>query len=520
MRTVVLRASLLCLLAAATGTVGCAATYFVSPRGSDANPGTSPQAPWKTLEKVNSVVFLPGDRILLEAGSRYTGQLKPQGSGAPGRPIVVDMYGEGPKPRIDGQGEVAAPLLLENVEYWEVSNLELTNESAAPEHKLSGVKVHIKDFGTAHHIHLKDLYIHDLSGDPDHDTGHGDGINWLNEGKKTKSRFDGLLIENCRIERCTRNGIWGWTGYWRRDEWYPSFNVVIRDNTLKNMGLHGIVAIGCDGALVEYNYVERPCMSGGGIGIWAWSSDNTVVQFNEVTGTSGRVDSQAFDSDWNCQNTIFQYNYSHDNTGGFLLVCTPKVEPKNLGNKTTIARYNISENDGALLSLFCLAGPLEGVHVYGNTFYVGPEIKTPFVLHWDWDGWATGGYFHNNIIYADGELRYEFGGSKDNVFDGNLYYGNHRDPPKDAYAITADPSLVRPGGGGTIGDPHKLHTLSAYRLLPGSPAIDRGVDLRSVLPADAGGRDFFGTAVPVGGAPDVGAHEFDPDAAPAAKRGS
>ena len=58
-------------------------------------------------------------------------------------------------------------------------------------------------------------------------------------------------------------------------------------------------------------------------GIWPWDCDNSIIQFNEVSGVKGTKDGQAFDSDYRCRNSLFQYNYSHDNEGGFMLICSP-----------------------------------------------------------------------------------------------------------------------------------------------------------------------------------------------------
>ncbi|UCC22785.1 MAG: hypothetical protein JSW23_01575, partial [Planctomycetota bacterium] len=78
--------------------------YVDSNDGNDNNSGTSPEQAWKSLAPVNSMTFMPGNKILFKAGTTYTGQLKPQGSGAEGSPIVINMYGDGNKPRIDGEG--------------------------------------------------------------------------------------------------------------------------------------------------------------------------------------------------------------------------------------------------------------------------------------------------------------------------------------------------------------------------------------------------------------------------------
>ena len=40
-------------------------TYFVSPYGNDIASGLSIKDAWKSLDKVNSVTFLPGDKILI-----------------------------------------------------------------------------------------------------------------------------------------------------------------------------------------------------------------------------------------------------------------------------------------------------------------------------------------------------------------------------------------------------------------------------------------------------------------------
>jgi hypothetical protein len=485
-----------------------ATDYYVSPSGNDSNSGTSPEQAWKSLVPVNSTTFLPGDSILFKADGQWTGQLKPQGLGAEGSPIVIDMYGEGAKPCIDGAGTVVETLLLYNVEYWEINNLEITNWSPTDLPQGKGVYIHINNFGTAHHIHLKNLYIHDIRGDySGHASGSGDGINWLNEGSSVLSRFDGLLIEDCHIAQCDLDGIWGWSEYWARDNWYPSLNVVIRGNLVEDVGLHGIVPIGCDGALVEYNVLRGAVQKySSGCGIWPWSCDNTIVQFNEASGVEGSWDGWGFDSDWNSQNNIFQYNYSHDNEVGFMLVCTPAVASWNLGNRGTIVRYNISQNDGWGASdhypaTIRIIGPCEDTYVYGNTIYVGSSLDIPVLdLGWSWQGWSTGNYFYNNIFYVDGQASHTFGSSTNNVFSNNVWYGNHTGAPYDPNAITADPMLVEPNSGGD-----GMDTLDGYKLQAGSPCIDAGTDI-----PDSGGWDFWGNEVPSGDGYDVGAHEYAP----------
>ncbi|MBM4148591.1 MAG: hypothetical protein FJ224_06065, partial [Lentisphaerae bacterium] len=54
--------------------------------------------------QASSRTYGPGDRVLLERGKRFTGQLLIRGGGEPGRPVIVDAFGEGALPILDGNG--------------------------------------------------------------------------------------------------------------------------------------------------------------------------------------------------------------------------------------------------------------------------------------------------------------------------------------------------------------------------------------------------------------------------------
>ncbi|MCK5174038.1 MAG: hypothetical protein KAR47_11655, partial [Planctomycetes bacterium] len=102
-------------------------TYYVdSADGKDTNSGTTPAKAWKSLDKVNNMVFDAGDQILFKAGTTYFGKLKPQGSGAAGCPIIIDMYDTGSKPLIDAVGYLAG-IHIEDSSYIHVNNLRITS---------------------------------------------------------------------------------------------------------------------------------------------------------------------------------------------------------------------------------------------------------------------------------------------------------------------------------------------------------------------------------------------------------
>jgi hypothetical protein len=472
-------------------------TYYVdSVLGNDTNNGQSITGAWKTLDKINSGEFASGDKILLKAGSSWGGVLMPGGKGTAETPIVVDSYGDGPKPRIDAAGAYLTTVYLYNSEGFEIRNLDIANTAKKRTPRLTGVLVKVRDYGTARHIVLSGLDIHDVLGSVVKKEGGGAGINFSSGGNVVKSRFDGLLVENCRLTRTDRNGI-TFGGYWSRQSWFPHLNVVIRGNLLEDIGGDGIVPASCDGALVERNTIRggRMRATDAAAGIWPWSSDNTVIQFNEVSGMKGTVDGQGFDSDWNCQNTLIQYNYSHNNDGGFLLICndgTSKM-PYNIGNIGTVVRYNISQNDGT--RTFHITGPVRDTQIYNNTIFVGPQLDINILKPGRWGGdWPENTRFSNNIFYSLGKSRFDLGSMRNTVFENNAFFGTIENRPADAKAVLADPVLDKVGSAG-----QGLDAIQGYRLQRTSPAIASGIVIEK-----NGGRDYAGRKLPTS-APDIGA---------------
>ena len=67
--------------------------YVSSSQGNDSNDGLSIQAPFQTIEKLNSMQFNAGDSIYLKSGDYWEGMLWIKGSGSLTQPIVIDVYG-------------------------------------------------------------------------------------------------------------------------------------------------------------------------------------------------------------------------------------------------------------------------------------------------------------------------------------------------------------------------------------------------------------------------------------------
>lgn len=229
-------------------------------------------------------------------------------------------------------------------------------------------------------------------------------------------------------------------------------------------------------------------------GIWPFDCNDALIQFNEVSGYKGTKDGEGFDSDYLCRRSVFQYNYSHDNDGGFILVCTPG----NSFNLDTIIRYNISQNDGLPDSqVFNFGGGAKNAKVYNNTIYLGPKQNLKLLQFGTWNrGNAQDTQFYNNIFYVDGQAKYDWGHSTNNVFEDNVFYGSHAEIPSDSHSLTNRPPLPAPGAGA-----NGFSSLACYRPT-NTPDFPRG----KIIP-DNGGRDFFGQPVPTNAAPFIGACE-------------
>lgn len=418
----------------------------------------------------------------MKAGGSWSGQLWPKGSGEEGAPIILDMYGEGAKPVINGGG-VTDTVYLFNQEYWEISNLEITNISETEDIR-EGIHV-VTDITDRflHHIVIRDCYIHNVTGTMSRkDTG----------GIFVVGNYDGVLIENNTVRNVYRTGILT----------RAKRNVVIRNNMVDSIGGDGIqVGGGSMSPLVEYN-VAKDCYNRYTAGeynvaIWPYDTNNAVLQYNEAYLTHNTLDGQGFDCDYLCNGTIFQYNYSHDNEGGFMLICSiPNAPDYESYNRNSIIRYNISQNDRNRIFQIHSRGT-QGTQIYNNTIYIG-EGLSPLIYDFDMFRWPGTVYSYNNIFYNAGRGTYSYGLQNYHVFENNLFYGYHpSSEPSDPYKITADPLLAAPGTGG-----NGWNTTTGYQLTAGSPAINAGKYIEN-----NGGKDYWGNLL-YNGAPDIGAHEY------------
>jgi hypothetical protein len=78
-------------------------TYYVSPNGSDRDPGTTRRLAWKTVARVDRQQLVPGDVVLFKAGSSFAGApLIPNVVGAGKATVVLGTFGGHDRAKLPG----------------------------------------------------------------------------------------------------------------------------------------------------------------------------------------------------------------------------------------------------------------------------------------------------------------------------------------------------------------------------------------------------------------------------------
>ena len=551
----------------------CNVYYVDSTNGNDENDGLTPETAIASIDKLNTITFAPGDQILFKNGETFVGCFKPMGSGTEGMPIQIGTYGDSETRPVLQPGEdwtvdyimsanamvtnvkVNYVIQFYNVEYWEVSGLEIFDPNSeayltkgsdkyigdsANDVYRSGITVQAEDIGELEHIYIDDVIIHGFHG-PGTNIGKTSGgitMNVItNQARNIElsvpTQINDIRVTNCEIYDVGRSGInfltpwsfrneakWGPYNYGTKGyDYLPYEDFYMANNYIHDVDGDGTIIDNCSNAISEYNLVTRCCLrpatEGGGaaVGLFNWNSDDTIFQFNEVydirPGASASYasnDNQGIEIDALNDRTWVQYNYVHDNYGGFMMLCNVGDSYRSFDG---IIRYNISQKDYAhpRQGFFDIYAANYGTECYNNTFYMTERTLNSagkVFLFSTVSAYETM-KFYNNIFYYDGETPVEANTFGDGAIDwqSNIFYGFSNLPANDnegAPNISADPMLVNAGAGGTGEYPGDQVDLSCYYTKEGSPAIDAGVPVEN-----NGGRDYFGNAV--AGIPDIGAYE-------------
>jgi hypothetical protein len=454
--------------------------------GNDSNTGTSSGSAWASISKLNDIEIQPGDSILFLGGQVFQGTIHLKNwKGIAEKGILISSYGEGFATISGGYSEA---FIADSCSYIEIKNLYFSGDGRKNGNTTSGViisnsqnisvdSVKVSGFQKAgikvadsQNIRITRVHAYE------------NGFAGILTGEAHNVPFR-LLSKNIYIGYCTSENNPG-------------------DPTiLNNHSGSGILISGADSVVVEFclaknNGWDQPWEGNGPIGIWAYHSNNVIIQHciahSNKTNPKG-VDGGGFDFDGGVTNSVMQYNLSYRNMGpGFGLYQYSGAEKW----ENNIIRYNISINDGTEIDSCGLQiwngqpeGPeMKNALIYNNVFYsdFGRAVNYK-------NGDIPGLYYANNVFVS--RLQPINGVHTKSVFENNLYWRKFNLDVQftdDSLAVFANPKFTIPNIlNYKLEDPSSLKNLDLFKPQPDSPLIGKGIPV-----ANNGGFDFGGNPLP------------------------
>ena len=465
--------------AASTGT-----TYYVSStHGDDGNAGTDQGHPWKTLDKVNAIAtdLKPGDSVLLERGSTFQDQYLhiKDTSGTADAPITIADYGDASaKPVIaangvkgsqwyqdyrarvgnhKNKGTVSSTILLKDVSYITVKNLEITNDDpdvydpidtwkwtdtadsdgtkldrSADRMDRTGVAGIAENGTTMSHVTLEGLNIHDVDGNIYNKHMANGGIyfmaHYARENKSAAdntwlqnhiSRFDHITIKNNIVKDVDRWGIAvGYTAYLNFIDatWgdgsidddliakYGQTNVTIENNYVKGAGGDAITLMYCDRPVIQYNVGDSV------------SKHMNDVDYPHDAAHGGRYGGWVAAGiwPWRCKDPIFQYNEMYNNLNSEHGNGDGQAWDADYGDGT-LYQYNYSYGNSFASLMIC------NQYAINTTFRYNISQNDRRGV-FDLPGNGPGNHIYNNTVYIGKDSAVLTGRSNSQAkFENNIF---------------------------------------------------------------------------------------------------
>lgn len=360
---------------------GASTWYYVSISGSDSNSGTSQNAPWHSIAKVNATPLYAGDCVFFQGGQIFPGNLSFSGlRGGSVQRITISSYGTGTATIFALSGNA---LELDNCSYVNVGYLNFQgpgwNQGYITDGSIGVFFAQGSYSCSAYGCSANGFHRAGFSTDPstsgnsltsDSATGNGRMGIWIAGARH--------MIGNCRADNnpgdLTVTNNWSGSG-------------IVAD-TASQISITGCEASG--------NGYGQPYGGNGPVGIWCWYSDGVYighcVSHDNHRGKAS-TDGGGFDFDGGTTNSLMEYCLSYNNEGAGYLIYN--FNWNNIRNSGNTIRYCISNGDatkGMQAIVFGSSGvPLSNDTVMGNMFDVGNSGLS-------YSGTVSGVSFSNNVF--------------------------------------------------------------------------------------------------------------------------
>ena len=453
------------------------ATYYVDPDCTDTNVGSgTPDGTqydpaglsctgggasyYVTIADVNAATFSANDSILFKKGETWTAAITFPSSGSEGSPITIGTYGSGAQPVIDATGLDWA-FLANGKSYLIFDGFDVRGGDAT----------------------YTPVFIYSSS--------------------------NNNIIRNNTVRHATGSSPYPAVFIYNSSNNVVDNNVV--DNVYKGIGATRSSVGTADGNTISNNTVTGSVdyaivVNGDDVGFAG--ATNTIVEHNTAYNNKGTDDRAAIGAFNPGAGTIFRYNLAYNNGDATHQYTGFWVDGDGNEAATTFS-YNIAYGNSK--EGFAATG--NAAHAfYNNTSYHNAVNYDAAEINLFTATEAPQGYLiKNNIFVASSNRRLldtPAGGTTGHAIDYNLWYGGDATPfnwggteynyadykttsSQDAHSVNADPLFVS-----TV--------TSDFRLQPGSPAINAGVNVSLTT-------DYLGNTVPFNDTadlPDIGAYEW------------
>jgi len=391
-------------------------SYYVNVLKGDPKGDGSLKRPLRSLEAVNQVHLLPGDRVFLAGGQLFEGTLRIHAcKGTKEAPLIISSYGKG-RAVIDAKMNTA--LTVDSSSYIQIGHLIVKGNGRLTGNDGSGIDVKYSD-----HISIDDVDASgflwngvctyggndiQLTGIYAYDNGFA-GINITGPWSHKE-------VRNVTIAHCVAENNPG--------------NPRIKDNHSGS----GILVSHSTKVLVEHceamnNGWDMPRPGNGPVGIWAYECDSLTIQYcysHDNKTSAGGKDGGGFDFDGGVTNSMMQYNLSMNNEGAGYGLFQFGGASEWINNTV---QYNVSIDDGKKNSQ-------AGFFIWCDPFNKDVPLRTSDIHHnviinryghsvsFE-TGYSEGLLFHDNTFYLtdDGTEHIHGDYNQDGVtFKSNLYW--------------------------------------------------------------------------------------------------